>query len=130
MKLLGLDYGTRRIGLALGDTETKLAVPYETIELSGMTLECLTEIISREGIETIVVGLPKTLKGEEGQVSVLVREFIKELKSLGLKIVLEDERLTTKEVERAMRGYGRAKRGVDKDAAAAALILQSYLDRL
>lgn len=130
MRLLGIDYGTQRIGLAIGDREGKLAVPYDTIDWGGSTLECLMEIVNREKIEIIVVGVPKTLHGNEGKSCELVQQFVRELKPLGVEIVLEDERFTTKEVERAMKEYGKAKRGIQKDAAAAALILQSWLDRL
>lgn len=130
MNLLGIDYGTKRVGIALGDTESRVAVPYDMLEFSGVTLAGISEIIQRENIEAIVIGVPKTLHGEEGRSCELVRQFVEELKSLGVKIILEDERLTTVEVERAMREYGKAKRGIQKDAAAAAIILQSYLDKL
>lgn len=130
MNLLGIDYGTKRVGIAIGDTESRVAVPYDMLEFSGITLASISEIVQREKIEAIVVGVPKTLHGEEGRSCKLVRQFVEELKSLGIKIILEDERLTTVEVERAMRGYGKAKRGIQKDAAAAAIILQSYLDKI
>jgi putative Holliday junction resolvase len=129
MKVLGIDYGTRRIGLAIGETEMKLAVPYETLDWRGATLECLKEIIEREKIEKIVVGIPKDFHGGEGKSCQLVQKFVHELKSLGKEIILEDERLTTKEVEKAIRDYGKAKKGIQKDAVAAALILQSWLDK-
>lgn len=129
MRLLGIDYGTKRVGLAIGDTETKLAVPYDTIAMAGSLLDCLMNIVRREKIEKLVVGAPKTLAGAEGQSYNLVQDFIRDIKPLNLEIVLEDERFTTKEIERIMNQYGKAKRGIKKDAAAAALILQSYLDR-
>jgi len=130
MNLLGIDYGTKRVGIAIGDTESRVAVPYDVLEFGSSTLASISEIVQRESIEAIVVGVPKTLHGEEGRSCELVRQFVKELKSLGVKIILEDERLTTVEVERAMKTYGKAKRGIQKDSAAAAIILQSHLDKL
>ncbi|KKU13272.1 MAG: hypothetical protein UX17_C0022G0005 [Parcubacteria group bacterium GW2011_GWC2_45_7] len=130
MRILGIDYGTKRVGVAIGDTESRVAVPYDTLEFGGATLECLHEIIEREKIDLIIIGLPLTTGGEESKSSVLVRQFIKELKSLGIPVEMQDERFTTKEVEKITRGYGKARKGVDKDAAAAALILQSFLEQI
>lgn len=130
MRILGIDYGTKRIGLAIAETEIRLAVPYDTLDFTGVVvLECLAEIIEREEIEKIIIGMPKTLHGQEGKACFLVREFIRELKSLNVQIVLEDERFSTREVEKAMQDYGKARKGIDKDSAAAALILQSWLDK-
>lgn len=131
MKILGIDYGTKRIGVAIGDTDTKTAVPLCVVHSSQSAVHSIEKIVKEERVGLIVVGLPLTTEGQESKSSGLVREFIKELDALkGIKVELQDERFTTKEVERVMRGYGKAKKGVDKDAAAAALILQSWLDSL
>ncbi len=129
MKLLGIDYGTERIGVALGDTEAHVAVPFEVIDATALAAERIMEIVKQENVEIVVMGLPKNLQGQEGKSASRARRLAEKIQSLGAKIVYEDERLSTKEVERAMKEYGRAKRGVDKDAAAAAIILQTYLDK-
>lgn len=130
MKLLGIDYGTERIGVALGDTEAGVAVPFEVIDATALAAERITQLVKQENIEIVVMGLPKNLQGQEGKSASRARRLAEKIQSLGAKIVYEDERLSTKEVERAMKEYGKAKRGVDKDAAAAAIILQTYLDKM
>lgn len=130
MKLLGIDYGTERIGVALGDTEAGVAVPFETIDATAFAAERIAAIGKQEKIELVVMGLPKNLQGQEGKSASRARRLAEKIQSLGAKIVYEDERLSTQEVERAMKEYGKAKRGVDKDAAAAAIILQTYLDKI
>lgn len=130
MKLLGIDYGTERVGVALGDTEAHVAVPFETIDATAFAAERIIAIGKQEHIELVVMGLPKNLQGREGKSASRARRLAEKIQSFGMKVVLEDERLSTKEVERAMKEYGRANRGVDKDAAAAAIILQTYLDKM
>lgn len=129
MKILGLDFGLKKIGVAIADTQTKVAVPYDELNFEGATLECLAEIVRRENIQKIIVGLPLNLHGGEGRSCQLVKEFVRELKSLGKEIILEDERFTTKEIKQAVKYYGRAKKFVLENAAAAALILQKWLDK-
>lgn len=133
MRIFGIDYGTKRIGLAIGDMETRVAVPLCVIEGLGARdqgLEKIEKIVKDEQISLIVVGLPVRTDGGKSETQKKVEKFIAELHGVvGVHIVTQDERFTTKEVERAMRGYGKAKKGVDKDAAAAALILQGWLDR-
>lgn len=133
MRILGIDYGTKRTGVAIGDMETKVAVPLIVIEGLGARGQGLAieKIVKEEGIGLIVVGLPIRTDGGESRTQKKVEVFIKELHDIvGVHIVTQDERFTTKEVERSMRGYGKAAKGIDKDAAAAALILQAYLDHV
>lgn len=132
MRILGIDYGTKRIGIAIGDTDTKTAVPFAVVEESGIMNQELgvARIVKEEGISLIVAGLPTRTDGGKSEMQKKVEKFVRNLQARGLRVETQDERFTTKEVERAMRGYGKAAKGVDKDAAAAALILQSYLDGL
>ncbi len=129
MRLLGIDYGSKNIGLALGDTESSLAVPLKTIPHTGSPIGAVVDIIHEEMVERVVIGAPVTFLGGEQEIGTAVAAFCAELRKHGVDVVAEDERLTTRQVERAMRESGSARKAIDKDAAAAALILQTYLDR-
>lgn len=126
MKLLGIDFGTKRVGLAIGDTDSKVAVPLEVLLFDERFWDELVRLIQKEEIEGIVVGLPQTLRGEEGKIAEAVREFMGELKTrVSVPVYEEDERMSSKMADRFPEA---AKK--DRDAVAAAIILQSHLDRL
>jgi putative Holliday junction resolvase len=127
--VLSLDYGTKQIGLALGDKSQKLALPYGQIENKGLkfVLEEVKNICQKERISKIVIGLPISLSGKKEKSAEKVFEFIEELKQVvKIPIVTEDERLSTKMAQKLLRGSGMKK--VDHSIAAM-LILQSYLDK-
>jgi len=134
-KLIGLDYGTKRIGLAIADEETRLATPLEVIENKSpsFVVEELQKIIDREEVGKIVVGIPISLGGQEGQEGKggllnKVLGFVKYLKNrLGVRIETEDERFSSEQVKSLMAGLKGKRAG--RDAVAAMVILQSYLDR-
>lgn len=129
MRYLGIDHGGKRIGLAIGDDETHIAVPFETVEADGLkeTVAAITLFIKEEGIEKIVLGLPISLSGKEGGQVEIVRKFGKILeKESGIKVEYEDERRSSKAVEGLTKGLNMK----NKDAIAAMIILQTYLDRL
>jgi len=133
MRLLAIDYGTSRLGLAISDAQGGLALPLEILRLdaAGAYLRRLATIVAARGVERIVVGLPLTLEGEAGPAAESVKAFVAALQaSLSVEVVTWDERLTSAQVEKEMARAGlssRERRG-RVDAAAAALILQSYLD--
>ena len=139
MRLLGIDVGERRIGVASGDTESSIAVPVGVVERAGTDADfdaVLQYATSREA-EAIVAGMPLTLRGSVGPQAESVARFVEELRRrTPLFVTTVDERLTTVEAERRMRESPRpARRGRAQpspkgaiDAAAATLILQSYLD--
>ena len=133
-RILGVDYGTKRIGLAVSDPLRILASGYATLENAEGLWNELKGIIEKEDIEFAVVGMPLNLKGEEGVKAAEVRRFIDELKEhLGLEVVIWDERFTTSLAHhyRLASGIGKKQRRNKKeriDAAAAALILQGFLD--
>lgn len=133
-RILGVDYGSKRIGLALSDPLRIVASAYATIENDGRMWDRMKEVIQREDIEFAVVGMPLNLKGEEGVKALEVRKFVEDFKtSLGLDVVLWDERFTTSLAHhyRLESGIGKKKRRNDKgriDAAAAAIMLQGFLD--
>lgn len=131
MRIIGLDYGTARIGVALGDDLTRVATPWSVIANESFedVLLRIHELVSREGAELIVVGVPRPLadQARETEQAKQIRDFISRLKMDGLDVVEADETLTSKVAADQVRQMGgRGKR----DDLAAAAILQNYLDAL
>jgi len=130
---LGLDYGSKRIGIAVSDELGSIAIPLMTLQVRGrkQILAELVRLIDEYHIQKIVIGLPKTLKGEIGPSAQKVLEWVEWLKgSVEPECILWDERLTTREVERMLidADVSRARRKEVRDKIAAQRILQSYLD--
>ncbi len=129
---LGLDYGLRRIGIAACDTEALLAFAIDThVEgRDGSIFTLLGKLINERDIATIVVGLPLTTAGEEAELALKARTFGDKLAvKFNLPIVMWDERYSSKEADRWLVSAKRPTRE-DRDALAAEIILQSYLDSL
>jgi putative Holliday junction resolvase len=133
-KLAGLDVGTRTIGLAVCDPGWSFAGPAETIRRTKFTqdLEQLRSFIGSQRIAGLVVGLPLNMDGTDSPRTQSVRAFARNLASLGLPVLLWDERWSTQAVERAMisADVSRAKRADAVDKLAAAHILQGAIDAL
>ena len=135
MKALGIDFGERRIGLALSDPEGVFALPLEVFERADdrAAIRRLQEIIEREGVELLVVGEPLTLDGGHGSAAERCASFAAKLsEATGLPHRLVNESLTSVEAERRAResGAGRRKRRSVIDALAAQILLQEALDAL
>jgi putative Holliday junction resolvase len=131
MKVLGVDWGASRIGLAVSDDTGTLASPFKVVDNDEGAVTAVVNAASVTGAEEIVVGYPLTLTGEEGPAAERVQEFAEELqRRVGVPIKLVDERFTTKAAEAKLRAAGASPHKIKKtaDAAAAALILQTYLD--
>ena len=133
--LLGLDLGEKRIGVAVSDELRLLAHPVGYILRRGnrQVFDELAKLIEEHGIQTIVVGLPKTLNNDVGTQAEAALAFVGRLSGrFTCKVVTWDERLTTAQAERALlaQDVSRAKRRQKRDAMAARIILQSYLDFL
>ncbi|MGE5196627.1 MAG: Holliday junction resolvase RuvX [Anaerolineae bacterium] len=134
-KIVGIDFGTVRIGMALSDDLKLIARPLAPI-LAQKSLEKTAELLGRElntygPLEVIVVGLPLFLSGKDSPLSLQVRTLAASLeKSLSIPVILWDERLTTLQVERALKEQemSRKQRAGIVDSKAAAAILQNYLD--
>lgn len=130
-KLLGLDLGERRIGVAVSDAGGVLAAPLETVDLKLTSLVAVAELARRHQVDGIVVGLPTTLSGYEGHQAIETRRHAAELAELTVTpIVFWDERLTSAMADRILEQSGRRtkrERG-QRDAIAAAIMLQSFLD--
>jgi putative Holliday junction resolvase len=131
-RLIGLDHGTRRIGVAVGDTETGMAFAREAIQRRNLDhdLALVGELCTTEGVERVVIGLPLNMDGSEGAQARLARAFGDRLERIGLAVDYEDERLSTWEAgERLTRAGRRVRRGTGElDSTAARVILQQYLD--
>lgn len=134
---MALDYGVRRIGVAVSDPTRTIASPLTTlVRRSGKRPPWakIREILEEREITEIVVGLPLDLAGDEGEWAGEVREFGSELvRRFGLPVRWMDERLSSVRAEEAVRGIGLRKKERERkervDAAAAAIILQDYLER-
>jgi putative holliday junction resolvase len=123
VKVLALDYGSSRTGVAVSDATGTIARPLEVVDRVGTTagLERVAELARREDVDRIVVGLPVTLRGERGAQARETERFADALRATtGFRVETFDERFTTR---LARRGGGRA----PEDAAAAAHLLTSYL---
>jgi putative Holliday junction resolvase len=141
MKFLGIDYGTKRIGLAMSDENGKLAFPKEIILANNSAVKKIGEILKQENITEVVVGESMDFLGKENKVEDSIKLFILELgKNFSIKIHREKEFLTsvearkmgnTKSTFQKNESHSRIKKTDDKkvDASAAALILQRFLDK-
>lgn len=140
MRVLGLDIGERRIGVAISDPEERLAVPLMTVTRRAHVVDvgAIADVAEREQVGALVLGLPLSLDGRAGRQAQRVREFGRALaEAVSQPIEYWDERLSSVEAERLLsqaaspassgrRGRGRPR--ADQDALAAAIILQSFLD--
>ena len=133
-RILAIDLGRARIGLALSDPLGLTAQPLETLERVGprRDLQALARRVEASEVGTVVVGLPRLMSGKEGRQARDAREFAHRLgrRIPGVRVELWDERLTTVQAERTMISgkVRRAKRRQIVDGLAAVLILQGYLD--
>jgi putative Holliday junction resolvase len=139
VRVLGIDYGARRIGLALSDATATLASPWRMLQRPPSEAETLREMIEHitqlqnedDGLEAVVIGWPRRLDGSATDQTPIVETFARALKAqLDVPVVLQDERLSSTEAESrlARREKDWRKRKQRLDAAAAAVILQDYLD--
>ncbi|MCX6743743.1 MAG: Holliday junction resolvase RuvX [Candidatus Parcubacteria bacterium] len=128
IKYLAIDYGSKKIGLAIGDTETKIASPFKILENTPNLLTDIKAICQSEKIDKIIIGVPVGLKGVKSQQYEDVVTFSDKISEvLGLEVIQQDENLSSSYAQRLLAGT-KAK-GKD-DAVAAMIILQSYLDEV
>ena len=132
-RVIGLDVGEKRIGVALSDAHGLLATPLTTVSAIPRlsAIERIGRLIRENGVSELVIGLPLTLRGEIGPQAEVVRAFASELSAaVGLSANFFDERLTTATAEQMLRDLGVRpdKRRQQIDQVAASIILQDYLD--
>lgn len=125
---LALDIGEKRIGVAIGDNDVRVAMPFETIEVDDNVLRRIAEIVLKEAIDIIVIGYPRNQAGEATAQTAYVEQFAEQLKDFVPHIVYQDESLTSVLAEEQLKSYGKPYTKGDIDAQAAAIILQDYLE--
>jgi putative Holliday junction resolvase len=120
-RYLALDVGERRIGLAVGDEGGGIARPLRTLTRRALATDvaAIGDLARKEEVTALLIGLPLTLRGDEGPQAARVRRFAESLGSLGLPVEMHDERFTTSEAR--LRG------AADDDAGAAAILLEDFL---
>jgi len=126
---LSLDVGEKRIGVAVGDTMVKIAVPLDTVEVDGSEVEKIARHVVRESPSAVVIGYPRNQSGEATAQTAFVEAFAEKLKDIAPEIVFQDESLTSVLAENRLKSYGKPYTKADIDAQAAALILQDYLEQ-
>lgn len=141
MKYLGIDYGTKRIGLAVSDEGGEIAFPKKIIKSDKNTIDEIVNFIIKEKVEKIVVGESLQMNGDNNKLQKNIDIFTKKLgEETGLCVEMEDERMSSVSARSHLYGKGNIekerwtrkqnkKRREDVDASAAAVILQRYLDR-
>lgn len=133
-RLIGLDVGDRRIGVAVSDPTGALASPIEVYQRRGgdADVQHVVELVAQYEAGGVVAGLPKNMDGSEGPQAGKTREFADALSDRGLSVALWDERLSTVEATRRLVEQRHKRRGIQQriDSEAAALILQTYLDHV
>jgi putative Holliday junction resolvase len=131
-RILGLDLGEVRIGVAISDPDQRLAVPLGTVHTGAPAdLKAIAALVSENDVTAVVVGYPLLLSGEAGARAHLAEGFAEALRAvLGIPVVLQDERLSTVEADRALTAAGadgrERRRMIDRSAAT--VILQAFLD--
>jgi putative holliday junction resolvase len=133
-RLLGLDVGDRRIGIAASDPTGSLASPVEVYHRRSTEVDVqhVLDLVGEYEASGVVVGLPKNMNGSEGPQADKTREFAEALQTSGLVVSLWDERLSTVEATRRLVEQRHKRRGIQDriDSEAAALILQTFLDHV
>ncbi|MES3006076.1 MAG: Holliday junction resolvase RuvX [Patescibacteria group bacterium] len=128
MRFLGIDYGHKRIGLAISDPSAALAFPYEVLQVNDTTPGRIADICKKELVNGIVMGESKNFKGQENTIMKEARLFAEMLKVLtDLPVSFEPEIMSTIQAERLQGRADQQKKTID--ASAAAVVLQSFLDR-
>jgi putative Holliday junction resolvase len=129
-QLLGLDVGAARIGVAMGDTGVKIAIPGDAIEVDGKEVQQIASLVIANSIPTVVVGYPRNQSGEATEQTSIVEAFTERLKDLDAEIVFQDESLTSVMAENRLVQRGKPYTKGDIDSEAAAIILQDYLEQM
>lgn len=131
MKILGLDYGQARVGLALGDTTTRVAVGKGTLEglSQNKVIAKIKAIVNLEHIDRVLIGLPVNMSGESTAMTTEVQRFVEKLRNhVPVPVQTFDERLTSQMADRLLVDIPAGQR--KQDQVAAQIILQNYLDHL
>lgn len=124
MKILGIDFGSKRVGLAISDESGKMAFPHSVILNDGNLLPEIEKMIKKENVESVVIGESKDFKGKPNEIMKEIEKFKKILEQkTKMPVLFEPEFMTSQQAEH-IQG-----KNIMHDASAAAIILQSYLDK-
>ncbi|MFA5130180.1 MAG: Holliday junction resolvase RuvX [Patescibacteria group bacterium] len=128
MRILGIDYGSARIGIAMGDTEARIASPWSVIAGDADAVASIQDIIKKESVERVIVGIPRPLQNQEGENAQMrsIRNFIERLRAVNITVEESDETLTTRLAD--IQSHESNRKGPTDDLAAA-VMLQGWLDR-
>jgi putative holliday junction resolvase len=133
-RLLGIDHGDSRIGLAISDELGSFAHPYRTLQSGARVIDEIRAIVERVQISGVIIGFPKNMDGTLGPAAAKVKLFGEQLAQVlpTIKIIFWDERLTTREAQRALHAAGKNAKQSKKmiDQVAAQILLQNYMDSL
>lgn len=131
MRVLGVDYGLKRIGVAIGETDVKMAFARQAVSAQGAPAKdakTVSEYARKELCQMIVIGLPLHLSGGDSKQAKITKEFGDELEKTGMKVSYWDERYTTSQAELNLGYMDKRKRKQFADSEAARIILQEFLD--
>lgn len=126
--VLALDVGSKRIGVALADSQVKISTPLEFVAVDGQEMEKLKNLMKLHNPVAIVVGYPRNQQGETTAQTDAVEVFAKELAKLKVPIVFQDESLTSVLAEDRLAKFSRAKVRQSVDSEAAAILLEDYME--
>ena len=132
MRIIGLDLGEKRIGVAAADDRTQVAVPVSTIEADGDAVGAVSRLVEEQQADEVVIGMPLSMTGAMGPQAQQAMNVVEALRErLEVPVYTWDERLTTVQASRSLGASRRGRREKQKgarDAIAAAILLQAYLD--
>lgn len=126
---VALDVGEKRIGVAVGDSGVRIAVPFDTITTDGSEIEQIARIILQEKADVVIVGYPRNQSGEATAQTAYVETFTKQLADIAPNLVFQDESLTSVLAEQRLKSYKKPYTKGDIDALAATIILQDYMEQ-
>jgi len=124
MKFLGIDYGSKNVGLAISDDEGAMAFPKDTLLNTSVLIDDILKIIRKERVTTVVLGESKDFEGNDNPIMKRIIAFKKNLEENNIPVHFESELFSTQAASRGQEGLNK------NDASAATIILQSYLDKL
>jgi len=128
ISLVCLDVGEKRVGVAVGNSVIRIAVPLETINVDGNEVNAIEKIINDEDADILVIGYPRNQSGEATAQTKFVTDFAVKLSNFNIKIVFQDESLTSVIAEQRLKSYKKPYNKSEIDAIAATIILQDYIE--
>lgn len=128
VNLMALDLGEKRIGIAVGDNQIKIALPFDTIENDDNCIDKILKIIGDQNVDIVVVGYPRNQAGEPTKQTKFVEDFCEILHQKGINTVFQDESLTSIEAENRLKNSANGYSKSEIDSQAASIILQDFIE--